>query len=162
MATLYELTDEYRNVLELLDSDEWDPESVEGLLAEIAGDIEDKVENYGKMIRMLEADVAAEKAEEKRIHDRRVSREAKIAYLKKISEYAMRACGRQKIKTPLFTFSIQKNPASVVIDDLASVPDEYIIPQEPKIDKRRLLDDMKQGAEYPWAHLEQGEGLRIR
>ena len=148
MATIYELTDEYRNVLELLDSDEWDPESVEGLLAEIAGDIEEKVENYGKIIRMLEADVAAEKAEEKRIHDRRASREAKIAYLKKTAEYAMRACGRQKIKTPLFTFSIQKNPASVVIDDMTAVPEEYIIPQEPKIDKTAIKEAIKAGAKF--------------
>jgi hypothetical protein len=39
---------------------------------------------------------------------------------------------------------------------------KYLIPQEPKIDKRTLIEDLKAGIEVPGAILKQEKSLRIR
>lgn len=90
--------------------------------------------------------------------------ENNIACMKKSLENAMRACNKIKFKTELFSFGIQKNPPSVKFDDehLELIPIEYLIPQDPKVDKKRILEDLKSGAKFDWATMEQGESLRIR
>ncbi|MGN1174073.1 MAG: siphovirus Gp157 family protein, partial [Roseburia sp.] len=82
--------------------------------------------------------------------------------IKKNLEKAMIATGKEKFKTTLYSFGIQNNTASVVIDDDASIPKEYRIPQPDKIDKKAIGDFLKAGNEVNFAHLEQSQSLRIR
>ena len=63
----------------------------------------------------------------------------------------MKVTGKTKFKGQLFSFSIQKNPPSVNVIDEKLIPEEYFIPQEPTLDKKRLLTDIKSGAEIPGA-----------
>ena len=76
----------------------------------------------------------------------------------------MKAVGKKKIETDLFTFRIQRNPASVVMDEayLENIPKEYLIPQEPKLDRAKIREDLKAGKELEFAHLVQTESLRIK
>ena len=74
----------------------------------------------------------------------------------------MIATGKTKFKTSLFSFGIQKNPPSVVIDDDQAVPFDYLVVQDPKPDKKRMLAELKAGKELPFARLKQTESLRIR
>ena len=69
--------------------------------------------------------------------------------------------GKRKFKTDLFSFGIQKNPPTVVVDQKDKIPEEYWKAQEPKLDKTALKKWLKDNAEE-YAHLEQSEGLRIR
>ena len=62
----------------------------------------------------------------------------------------------------MFNFSIQKNPVSVNITDENILPEDYLIPQPPKVDKSSLKEALKNGIEVPGAELKQTEGLRIR
>jgi hypothetical protein len=71
----------------------------------------------------------------------------------------MRATGKTKFKTDLFSFNIQKNPARLVIT--GEVPEKFLIPQDPKVDNKAIKELLKQ-QELPFAHLEQSESLRIR
>jgi len=66
------------------------------------------------------------------------------------------------VKGTLFTISIQNNPPSVNIQDDATVPEKYYIPQPPKLDKRALIEDLKAGAQYEGIELVQTKGVRIR
>ena len=56
----------------------------------------------------------------------------------------------------------KKNPPSVVIDDDQAVPFDYLVVQDPKPDKKRMLAELKAGKELPFARLKQTESLRIR
>ena len=76
-------------------------------------------------------------------------------------ERAMQLTGKTKFKTELFGFSIQKNPPAVVIDNEEDIPKEYYIPQDPKLDRTAIKKFLKDN-EVSWAHLQQGESLRIR
>ena len=74
----------------------------------------------------------------------------------------MKITGKEKFKTDLFSFGIQKSPAKLVIDDLSLIPEKYYVEQAPKLDEQRLKLDLKSGIECKYAHLEQGEHVRIR
>ena len=77
----------------------------------------------------------------------------------------MEVTGEKKIKGDLFTVAIQNNPSSVVMDEqyLENIPEKYLIPQEPKLDRKKIAEDIKAGEDLNGiAHLEQTESLRIK
>lgn len=164
MATLYELTEDWMALLQLLE-DGADPEVVEDTLAGIDCGIEMKADNYARIIRELESKIAGLKTEIDRMTARKKSMENNIGWLKRNLQDAMEMTGKTKFKTELFSFGIQANPASVVIDEqyIENIPAEYLIPQEPKLDKKKLAEDLKAGVDLEGiAHLEQGRSLRIK
>ncbi len=163
--TLYDLTEEYRFLLDLAEDPEVDPETFEDTLEALGGEIEYKADGYAKVMKQLEADAAGIKAEEKRLYTRRTVLENNIKRMKNVLQEAMIQTGKVKFKTDLFSFGIQKNPASVVIDEqyFENIPEEYLIYQDPKIDKAKMKEDLKAGKDLEGiCHLEQTESLRIR
>lgn len=76
---------------------------------------------------------------------------------------AMVETGRKKIEAPDCTVSVRATPASVVITDETAIPDDYLKPQPPKVDKAAIRDALKQGASIPGAMLSNGgQSLGIR
>ncbi len=162
MATLYELKGAWEQVYGMACDGEIDIDVTIDTLEAIEGEIEDKADGYAKLLRSLGSDVAALKEEEKRIADRRRAIENKAEAIKKRLQEVMEETGKVKFATQLFSFNIQKNPPSVVIDNPDEVPQIYLVPQEPKADKKMILELLKGGEQPSWAHLEQSQSLRIR
>ena len=163
--TLYELTEDYMNLLELAEDPDIDEQAFTDTLEGIDGALEDKAEGYAKVIRTLEGDAAACDAESKRLRNKKQTIENNIKRMKAALQYAMETTGKTKFKTALFSFGIQKNPASVVIDEgyIENIPDRFLIPQDPQIDKKAIKEALKAGEDLEGiAHLEQTESLRIR
>ena len=160
--TLYELTDDYRNLLEMAQNPDIDGQAIKDTLEAIQGDIEEKADGYAKVIKELSADTDKITAEIKRLTDRKNTIQNNIAYMKQSLTSAMTVTGNTKFRTDLFSFNIQKNPPALVVDDENAIPQEYLIPQEPKVDKKAIIDFLKGGNEVPYAHIEQSEGVRIR
>ena len=159
---LYELTENYRNLQELLDNPEIDQEIITNALDEVGEQLEEKAENIAKLIKTLEVEVNGYKTEEKRLADRRKTLENRITGLKSYIDAAMKATGKKKFKGQLFSFNIQKNPRSDNITDSTLIPKEYYIQQEPLLDKKTVLAELKNGVIVPGAELLQTESLRIR
>lgn len=155
---LYELSVAFQEVQNM----ELDPEVMKDTLDSIEDAIENKAENIAKLVRNLESDVKAYKEEEERLKTKRQATENKVKWLKTYLEDNMKLTGKTKFKSGMFNFSIQKNPVSVNILDERIIPEEFLIPQLPKIDKTALKDVLKNGVEVPGAELKQTEGLRIR
>ena len=91
--------------------------------------------------------------------------ENNIARMKKNMQDALILSGQPKVKGQLFTFTMQKNPPSVVMDEsyIENIPDKYLKHPEPTIDRKLLLEDLKAGVDLEGiAHLEQTESMRIR
>ena len=160
--TLYELTDDYRNLLEMAQNPDIDGQAIKDTLEAIQGDIEEKADGYAKVIKELSADTDKISAEIKRLTDRKNTIQNNIAYMKQSLTSAMTVTGNTKFRTDLFSFNIQKNPAALVVGDEKAMPQEYLIPQEPKVDKKAIIDFLKNGNKVPYAHIEQSEGVRIR
>jgi hypothetical protein len=80
----------------------------------------------------------------------------------------METAGEKKIPAGTFTCSIQANPPKVVLDEqyIENIPEKYLIPQEPQVNKKLMLEVLKENYESPElqgvAHLETGASLRIR
>lgn len=163
--TLYEITEEFLRLLELAEDPDTPPEVFQDTMEGLQGTLEDKCDGYGKVIRELEAFSTALGAEIGRMTARKKAADNSITRMKEALKTAFLTTGTTRIKTDLFTISVQKNPAAVVIDEqyLENIPEEYKIPQEPKIDRQKIKEDLKAGKDLQGiAHLEQTDGLRIR
>ena len=156
---LYDLTNNYRQVLDLIEEGD---EHFLDTLESIDEAIEDKVENYGKVIKSVEAGIEGLKGEVKRLTERIRFMENSTKRMKKNVEESMIQTGKKKIKGQLFTFAIQKNPPSVEVLDERWIPDGFWVPQEPKLNKKEIMEELKLGHEVPGVELKQTESLRIR
>jgi hypothetical protein len=163
MKTIRELTGEWLTVYDMLSDPDADEQAIADTLEGIEGEIEAKADNYAVIINELKADAEKIRNEEKRLADRRRALENRVEYLKSTLEGAMLATGKLKFKTPFYSFGIQKNPPTVIIDDAEKIPPEYLVWTEPTVNKKQMLVDMRSGKDLAGvAHLVQTEGLRIR
>lgn len=159
--TLYELTDEVYRLLDFAEDPEVDEEVFRDTLEALQGDIEVKSDDYGKVIRQLESDKKGIQAEIDRLTARKTTIENRIQIMKDALYKAFRALDKTKLKTELFTFYIQKNPVSVIVDDPEAVPDEFFKVKK-ELSKTSIKDAIESGQDIPFAHLEQSESIRMR
>lgn len=174
MSKLYELTGVFLEVLSMLEDEECDEQCIMDTLESIEYEIEDKADGYAKMIKSLESDIAGMSKEIERLDSRKTTYNNRIKWLKQNLEMCMRATGKRKFTTDLFSFNIQKNGGKrkLVIDvDVENLPKKYRIKQPDAINGdsvRKYLEKNGIVAEdgsvnCEFAHLEpQGESLRIR
>lgn len=146
MFKLYELTEMYQNIWDLIGDDEVDLDALEKALGQIEDNIEIKAESMAKLVKGIDGDVVALKEEENRLAKRRKALENKQANIKLYLENQLKIMGIDKVKTPLFTVALQNNPPSV------NVLNEDLIPEQYKksvttvsVVKKDLLEDLKQG-----------------
>lgn len=162
---LYQLHEGYLNLVEVLENAGEDDnlrELVANSLNEIEDNIKDKADNVVRFIRNLESEANAIKEEEKRLAEMRKKREKQVENLKQYLFDFTKVADGQKIKGSIFTVSIKKNPASVVVDDLEVIPDEYkrvktVVEADKTLLKKVLKDEKIAGV-----HLEQKESLNIK
>ena len=159
---LYELTENFRNLQELLENPDIPQEMILEALNSIEGDIFEKLENIVKLLRSLEADIKIIKEEKQRLQAKQSSLENRCVNIKAYLETSLKALGKDKVKSGLFTLSIGKNPTSVNVVDLKAIPEDYLKFKEPEVDKKAVLADLKQGREIPGAELIQTESLKVR
>lgn len=161
MRTMHELTEDYLQVLEMACDSEIPPEAIADTLEGIGGEIENKAQSCAIVIKELQGKSMILKAEEERLTARRKAIENKVKRIKENLYNSMKLTGKIKFKIDLFSFNVQKSPARLVIDDKSKIPENYYIEQEPKLDEAKLKADLKDGIEIKYAHLEQGEYVRI-
>ena len=164
--TLYELTNDYMELLQMAEDPDIDEQAFMDTLEGIEGALEDKADNYAKIMRMLDGDALAIREEERRLEARRKTVENNIKRMKQSLQTMMELTGKTKFKTQLFSFNVQNNPASVVMDepDVANIPERFLKYKDPEIDRKAIKDAIKAGDEDAMdiAHLEQTRGLRIK
>lgn len=163
MANLYELTKEWEAVFDMLLDPEVPEEAIFDTIEMIEIDMDAKADNYAKIIRSVEDDIGKIDAEIKRLQERKMGFANRRDWLKKCLENMMRATGRTKFKTPLFSFNIQKNGGvlPVILNPDEPVPDEWRKPGEP--DNGKIREYLQNGGTLAFASLgERGESLRIR
>jgi len=158
---LYELTSNFNQLQQIIE-DGADQEAIHDTLQAIDEAIDDKVQGAALLIRNIEAQAEAIKVEEKRLADRRKFFENNCKNIKDYLYQQMVAVDKRRVKGALVTVGIQKNPASLEIAADAAIPPEYMITQEPKVDKKALLAAVKDGMQWDGITIKQGESVRIR
>ncbi len=174
MAALYELTGQFLELMDMLQDEDCDEQCIMDTLESIEFEIEDKADGYAKIIKSLESNVEGLSKEADRLTARKKTYENRIKWLKQNLEMCMRATGKRKFTTDLFSFGIKKNGGKrkLVIDvDVEKVPEKYRIKQPDAIDGDSIREYLKENGlegqdgslNCDFAHLEpQGESLRIR
>lgn len=163
MATLYDLQGEYLDLLLLAEDPDVDPQLIVDTMEALEGEIEEKADGYAMVMRDLEEQEQALKNEIDRLALRKAAVYNNRQTMKKALEAAMRVTGKTKFKTTLFSFNIQRNPVSVVVDvPWTKLPEDYLKYKDPEIDKTKLKKALQDGAEIEGAHLVQTESLRIK
>lgn len=158
---LFELTENYVKFFTEFENADEITDEMQEMANNLNVEIEEKCDNYAKMIKNLEADVEAYKNQEKIFNEKRKSAENKVKWLKQNLQASMELQGRKKVKTDLFSFNIQKNAPSLEIRDENNIDDSYYV-IERKLNKRELLNDIKEGLIIDGVELKQSESLRIR
>ena len=158
---LFELTENYVKFFTMLEEADEITEELEEMANNLNIAIEEKSDNYVKMIKNLDADVEAYKNQEKQFNKKRKTAENKISWLKKNLQASMEQTGRKKVKTELFTISIQKNTPAHDITSEDNIGDEYY-KVERTLNKKDLLKDIKEGLIIDGVGIKQSESLRIR
>ncbi|MEA5092240.1 hypothetical protein SDC9_64123 [bioreactor metagenome] len=166
MAKLYELQSTFNQVLELMDDHDTDLDALESVLKSVEGEFEQKIEGCVLMIKNLEAEIEPIKAEAERLAARKKTLENKMVWMKNYMLVQMTLLEKDKIKTPngLFTVARQKSPTSVIVHNMAEIPDKYftVIPAQKQLDKFGVKDALVGGESVPGCELQQGYHIRIR
>jgi len=163
--TLFQIAAEYRHITDVLQDTGVDEQTLADTLEGEAWPLELKAQNYGFVIRNIEANVAAMKDAEEQIAKRRKSAENRIQALKERLKTGLEIAGVQKLECPEFAISIKKNPASVDIYEPGLIPSEFMkqaAPPPPSPDKTAIKEAINSGKEVAGAKLVQGTRIEIK
>lgn len=164
MASLYNMTAEWESVFNMLLDPEIPEDAVFDTIEMIEADMDEKADNYAKIIKRMDGDEKIISDEIKRLKERAAAIANRKDSMKSNLENMMRTTGRTKFKTALFSFGIQKNGGVaplVFLTPTNEIPAEWLKPGEP--DTAKIREALESGKGCPFAVLgERGESLRIR
>src|SRR5699024_5915803 len=165
MANLYELIGIYEDFSRMYNQAETDEEMLEAeaLLIESESDLVEKIENISRLIKNFEAERDSFKKEADRLNSKAKSFDNKVKKLKRYLEDSLTHAGVDKVKGDMFTVSLQNNPLSLSVSDLSNIPNEFMRTPKPTVNKRELLDYIKETGEvFDGVDIKQTKSVRIR
>lgn len=164
MNALYEIEAEINQLFEMAEEEDITMDVISDTFESLSYDFEEKAQSYAVVMRTLETEADSLDKEIERLTARKKTLKNNAERIKKSIEKAMLSTGKRKFKTKLFGFNIQKNAPSLDEINEELLDDDYWIPQEPKLDRTRLLADVKANPEAfaGIASLKQTESIRIR
>lgn len=163
--SLYTLTGDYIDAVAAYEAAETPEEAQEALdtIDGIIDEIEGKAEAYARIMRNADAEAAMYGEEIKRLAAVKRRREALADRMRAGMLAAMQATGANKLRTDIGTWTRKLNPYSVNVVDVDRVPDRFLIPQPPAVDKRGLLNEFKQTGEvFDGVEFAQKESVSLR
>lgn len=158
--TLYELSDNYRALLEQCDDSDTD---ITAALAEIDADIEEKVKNGIGLIQTLKRQVEGYNAEIARLIRLKKATESNLERIQQYYLENLKYTGKGRVATALGTMAVVKagGKKPLIIDNEESIPAAYKFAKY-EVDKETLRADLEGGEVIEGAHLgERSNYLRI-
>jgi hypothetical protein len=149
----------------LAESGDIPAEQIADTLEALEGDLQEKAVNVAAFTRNLDATASAVREAAKAMLARAERIEKRAESIRAYLLFNMQASGITKVESPWFTLAIRKNPPSVVVDDDAQIPPEFIVqppPPAPRPDKAAIGRALKAGTVVPGCHLFQNERLEIK
>ena len=168
--TLYELTDQMYSLLQKMEEiPPEDPEeretweaAIHDTLAMLVDDFAEKAEGYGQVMKQLQADAEAVKAEKMRLGRRQQALENNVERMREAIKRAMLITGQKKVKTDLFSYSVSPRLDLVIDADVDEIPDDLVkVKAEP--DKAAIKAYLKENPDgCTFAHFEPAYTLTVR
>lgn len=119
-------------------------------------EINDCIFLLDELIVEKESHIAAIKSRMETLKIRLDRIESSRESLRNIILAAMDKAGLKSLVTPTTTITVKRTPAKVIIEDESKLPTKYYVPQDPKLDKKLLADDLKGGEQIEGAVMSNG------
>lgn len=165
MPKLYEISEQYKELEALADSDDENmQEAVATTLECITGDFQDKAQALVTVVHNMDSDVDALDAEIKRLQARKTAIKNRQDSMREYLRDNMERTGIKKISCPLFTITCVTGREISVINNEDEIPDEYMtVKTEVRPDKAAITKALKGGVEIPGASLDRAKSsIRIK
>lgn len=160
MASLYEIECVYQELLDRAEENDGDITEVVKEFKEVEASLEDKAENYWRIIRNLTVEAEGIKAEKLRLANKQKQLEKLADKLKEEILNAMGLFEKDKLKTKLGGFSTRINTSLKVLDETL-IPEQYF-----KVVKEVKTDDIKKalknGEDIPGVEINKEKGLVVK
>lgn len=169
MATLYELLDDYDYLYKLLSNgDAIDKETgeVDELVAEqlwmCKDALNDKIQNYGIIVKQLIADAKMFDDELKNLEKRKARAERNAEWLKEFLSTAMQQMEMTEFKNSKVNITFRKS-SKVEITDPNKLDKKYMVEKTTYTPSKTMIaDDLKAGIEVEGAKLVETQNIQIK
>lgn len=161
MPSLYEINEQYLLLKSMLESGEIDEQIYQDTVVALDYDLEQKAENYCKILADWKGEIEKIKAEIARLDGLKKRLENGSARLKTNLSETMKSQGKDKLKAGTFSVFFRKTPPSVNITNEAIIPKKYKVVSV-TVSKTLISDALKSGIKVRGAELVQKETLQIK
>ena len=167
--TLYELASGYKNFLTAIENGEIPEEAIADTLEAIEGDITEKIDNIACVLKVLEAEELAIKAEEDRLAQRRKAKANMKDRLKNYLSDMLFSLGKTEFETARNKITFRKTPGKVVIaDEKAFIEwaiandDSLLTYGKPTINKTAVKTAIDDGKEILGAEIVVSQNMQLK
>jgi seryl-tRNA synthetase len=158
---LYEITKEYLEIKQILETEELTPELDQALMLN-QNQLQSKGGGYAKMMANWQSNVDGATAEMKRIKDYIEQEQKKIDRLKNAMLQSMLITGIEKLECEFWRFSVRRSEA-VEVDIIEALPAEFInIKNVVTADKVAIKEAIKRGENITGARIIENFNLQIK
>lgn len=163
---LYEIANDYMALMNAIDNDEIPEEALADTLEAITGEIEVKADNIACMLKELEAEIGAIKAEETKLAERRKSKERACDRLKQYLSDTLIRVGIDKVETARNKITFHKSESVEIGESFIAWArenrDDLLTFAEPKANKTEIKKALKEGAEIVGAEIVSKMNMQLR
>lgn len=162
---LYTITNEYARLAAAYEDAQTDEERTQAsdALAALDMSLADQADACARLTRNLKADSDKLAEEIKRLQELKKRKDSTAERIRTGLQMAMEAANVRRVDTSIGRWSVRKNPPSVMIVDAAEIPEDYLVPQPPKVNAAAIRDHFKATGEIvPGTEIHYGEGLQLR
>lgn len=163
---LYEIANDYLTLVQAVEDEEIPEEAIHDTLESIEGEIEEKADNIACLLKELDADCAAIRAEELKLAARRKTKERLYERIKQYLSEELLRIGMAKVETARNKITFRRSESvDVTSDFLAWAADnraDLLTYAEPTANKTVIKKALKEGAEIPGATLVTKSNIQIK
>ncbi|MDO4379088.1 MAG: siphovirus Gp157 family protein [Erysipelotrichia bacterium] len=165
MRSLYEINNDYLKALDnafVMDEDTGEIFLQDEMLDQLADEFSDKVDNIVCYIKDLENLNDGIKAEKKALDERFKANEGRVENLKKYVSNALKIRNMAKYETPKCKLSFRTSKSVEVVDENSIDSNYWKEEVVKKLDKKTILDELKNGVEVNGCKLLVKNNLQIK
>ncbi|MGW7931857.1 siphovirus Gp157 family protein [Staphylococcus xylosus] len=161
MTSLFDLSQKFKDILSMLEEG-YSLKDIQDTLDSIEADMNTKVDNTAALITMTKGDVEVIEKEIKRLQALKKQKLNFEKTLKIYLQHALNIIEKDNYRTSKnYIFKRKNAPVKEVVDEKL-IPNEYLISQAPKLNSKRITDDLKAGKEIPGVRLKQTTSVVVR
>lgn len=166
--TLYEITQEILATQDTIDGavsrlhGEHPEMAKEELLQLLLPDFKKKILSYARVSKNKSAEEAELAAEIKRLQERKKKVTEQITTINNSILECMLAVNKNSVSDALFSVTVKELQPKLIIDDKKYIPDQFLDPQDPKVNKKELNKWAQTHDVSSFGHFEPNFSLQVK